>query len=64
MTWLKNEWHILWSSHKKWSVALVGFGLTLLNEGLVHGAAAHDIQVGIALATALGVRAVPNGETP
>lgn len=60
MTWLKREWTILWSSHRKWSVALLALAGTLLDQGLVHGTAAHDIQVGIALLTALGVRAVPN----
>lgn len=63
MTWIKKEWTALYSTHKKWGIAVVGFGATLLNEGLVHGTAAHDIQVGIALATALGVRKVRNTGT-
>jgi hypothetical protein len=48
--------------HRKAIAAFViGAGLQLVDVGYIHGTAAHYVQVGAAVATALGVYQVRNG---
>lgn len=64
MTWLKNEWLILWSTHRKWAVTVLAFLATVVNTGLAHGTVLHVIQLVIAALTAAGVRKVTNESAP
>lgn len=60
MNLLKREITILWGSHRKWGVALLAFAGTVVNQGLLHGAALRWTQIGLAFLGALGVRAIAN----
>jgi hypothetical protein len=62
--WLRNELTIVWSTHRKWGVALLALAGTAVDQSLLTGSALHWVQIGIAAATALGVRAVANTPDP
>lgn len=62
IAWLKSEWNKAWTTHRKWGVALLMFLTTLVTSDLVHGSALRWTNISIAALTAVGVRAVANGE--
>jgi len=48
------------AKYRKFLVAVVGAASEALTLGLVHGTVAHWVTIGIGIATALGIYAVPN----
>lgn len=46
--------------YRKFIVALIGLAAQAVNEGLIHGTAAHWVTVVIAALTAAGVVVTPN----